>query len=93
MRPLGGAESEIGAPRVADFDFKGYFLAFAAEGTKMLVCWSAVDASAGTVADQIVDGLLEDMVRHYVGRGMLMWILWILQALLGLIGGWQLDSF
>ena len=59
----------------------------------MLVCRLAVDVSAGTVADHIVDGLHEDTVRHHGGRGMLMWILWILQALLGLTDGWQLDFF
>ena len=83
----------VGAPRVANVNFKGGFLTFAAEGTKILVCWSAVDASAGTVADEFIDGLLEDMVRHHGGRGMLMWILWIMKALIGSTGAGQLDFF
>ena len=37
----------------------------------MQVCRSAVDASAGTVADQIVDGLLEGMLRDHGGWWML----------------------
>ena len=37
----------------------------------MLVCRSAVDASAGTIADQIVDGLFEGMLRYHAGWWML----------------------
>ena len=66
-----GAESEVGAPRVADIDLEGRLLAFAKERAKMLVCRSAVDASAGTIADQIVDGLFEGMLRYHGGWWML----------------------
>ena len=62
-----GTEPEVGASHVADVDFEGCLLAFAAERAKMLVCRSAVDASAGMVTDQIIDGLLEDMVRYHGG--------------------------
>ena len=37
----------------------------------MLVCRSAVDASAGMIADQIVDGLFEGMLRYHGGWWML----------------------
>ena len=40
-------------------------LALAKERAKVLVSRSAVDASAGTIADQIVDGLFEDMLRDH----------------------------
>ena len=66
-----GAESEVGAPRVADIDLKGRLLALAKKRAKVLVSRSAVDAGAGTIADHIVDGLFECMLRDHGGWWML----------------------
>ena len=57
-----GAESEFGAPSVADIDLEGHLLALAEERAEVLVSWSAVDAGAGTIADQFLDRLFEDML-------------------------------
>ena len=66
-----GAESEVCAPSVADVDLEGHLLALAEERAEVLVSRSAVNAGAGTIADQFVDGLFKDMLRDHGGWWML----------------------